>query len=236
MFFYRDNNVYRLLSRALESPSSESVSSTTSSAARTGFHSNCVYRDDLRSRVGSKSALGEYMSGLYETSAFMVASRDTVQNLVRTGKAIAETEGNVLGGLILSIISMLSKYCPQSFEDSNEDLTNWLKLTIEGSRRSRVGASKSDALPDKGAMLSLLSAIKLSAPYLWPVDVAGSSPTNGRKSISKSLLKSTKTSEKNDMCDALFNWCANCSDAAACYALSEVCCIVYLYCKVTTRY
>ena len=162
------------------------------------------------------------MSGLYETAAFMVATRDTVQNLVCAGKSIAEAETGMLGGLFLSLISMLSKYCPQSFEGSNQDLSGWLKFTIEGHKRSRGGASRPDAPADKNATLSLLSTVKLSASFLWPVCQVEISSSSGRKSISKPLSKKSSVSDKNDLCDALFGWCTSCTEPTLCYALAEV--------------
>lgn len=228
-----DNTVYRLLGQALESPCSSDA--TRASSTNSSFHSNCAYRDDLRERVKSKSALGEYMSCLYETAAFMVASRDTVQSLLRAGMAVAGDGDDA--AVVLNLLSMLAKYCPQSFEGFEADIVTWLRVTVEAdtvSRKGRVSpltsfrsnlftysnAAKKPTrvrssgvvvehtdLADKASTLSLVSIVKLSAAFLWPLPQLGCS--NG--------------SDTCELCDALLSWSRHCSDPEVCFALSEVC-------------
>ena len=79
------------------------------------------------------------MSCLYETAAFMVASRDTVQSLLRAGLAVAGDRERA--SFVLSLLSMLSKYCPQSFEGFEADIVNWLCVAVESDSGSRKGIS-----------------------------------------------------------------------------------------------
>lgn len=217
--FYRDNTVYRLLSQALESPA-------TADIRRSAFHSNCASRDDLRSRVGTKTPLGEYMSCLFETAAFMVASRDTVQNLLQAGCIAMLRDSRKTapgGGLFLSLITILSKYCPQSFEGSSAHVQNWLSHSIQGSndaRRRSLSQSSRFQLADKDSTLLLLTITKLSSAYIWREQLVDQA--SGRKTVPKTLRTDGAVEESSALCEALLGWCKTCSDSKACYALSEV--------------
>lgn len=215
--------MYRLLSRALDSQ--HSVSAKSLPCSSNGFHSDCAYRDDLRSRVGSKTPLGEYLSCLYETASFMIGSQSMMQLIIGAGITTAQpqkhAESNDIGNLLLNLLSLFSKYCPESFEDSNEAISEWLQLIICGggkhSRDKHAKSSKNVFLVDKNNALLLLSVVKLSANFLWPTK------EGNREELKNSVQPNVAAiRDSNSLCDFLFRCAKMCSDPDVCYSLSQV--------------
>lgn len=220
---------------------------------RTGFHANIVYRDDVRARFGSKTPLGEYAGCLYEMSAFMVANRNTVQHLLMgvasliTRSAATDSKKTKQDATItnaelsiLNVLSVLAKYCPQSYEGAH-DLVNDLLDSVVGveaeaktvetaAKSSKKSKSDSTVAPDATELLviknrdilsQLLTMIKGTAQYLWPLEVAQSDASEKPNQRRASQEPAPRGSVDNKLCRALLDYGARCSETEACYALAE---------------
>jgi hypothetical protein len=247
--------------RLFSEVSSRSSSSTpgNSSAEKKGFHQFIVQRDDLRARLGSKSPVGEYASCLFETAAFMVANRNTIMALLqcgtlfpsrlriedsRKGKPNHDRAVNSVEALILGLLTMLSKYCPQSFENCGDEIKDWLECTVSevsaapsDSRqlnRSRISESKGNdsiaeeymaaksviSIRDQASTEALLAIVRQTAAYIW--DTLPERVKSDNKSKQNRVADTALNS--NNLCNSLFSWGARCSDPDASNLLLAAAC------------
>lgn len=116
----KDKNVFKLLKRAV-SPEDSVIG-------------NIENRSDLKGRVDSKSALGEYVGRLYDSAAFMVIGENMAAHLLQLmAAAPAEVAAPVSGEL-----DFITKHSSSVFDSCAEDLQDWITSARASKSRSSV--------------------------------------------------------------------------------------------------
>lgn len=116
----KDKNVFKLLKRAV-SPEDSIIG-------------NIENRNDLRGRVDSKSALGEYVARLYDSAAFMLIGEGMASLLLQLmASASAEVAAPIAG-----MLDYVTKHSAAVFDSCSEDLQDWIASTRASKSRSAV--------------------------------------------------------------------------------------------------
>lgn len=68
-----------------------------------------IYRDDLKQRLDSKSALGEYVGNLYDSAGYMIANQSVVSSLL----TYTHGAGSYQSAIVATLLTMLAKHFSQ---------------------------------------------------------------------------------------------------------------------------
>lgn len=80
-------------------------------------------RDDLKQRLDSKSALGEYVGNLYDSASYMTANQSVVHSLLAyTHGAAGSDTDTEQSAVVATLLTLLAKHSPQ-VPDKNTDKT-----------------------------------------------------------------------------------------------------------------
>ena len=116
----KDKNVFKLLRQA--------------TCAEDDIIVSLKNRDDLKGRVDSRSALGEYVGRLFDMAGYLVVNENMVELCLRM---LAETPSETSSGPS-EVLASLAKHCPHAFEQSAKNLQEWLKALKTSKSRPTV--------------------------------------------------------------------------------------------------
>ena len=116
----KDKNVFKLLRQA--------------TCAEDDIIVSLKNRDDLKGRVDSRSALGEYVGRLFDMADYLVVNENMVELCLRM---LAETPSETSSGPS-EVLASLAKHCPHAFEQSAKNLQEWLKALKTSKSRPTV--------------------------------------------------------------------------------------------------
>ncbi|CAM8921419.1 unnamed protein product [Rhodiola kirilowii] len=108
-----DVNIWRILTTFLDSDTSS--------------HLACVLRDDLLKILGENHCLYDFLSALSVKFSYVLFDKEHVQELLLEA-SVQKADGNYLHMLsCMSILAILSQYCPSLFSGAEKDVMSLLK-------------------------------------------------------------------------------------------------------------
>jgi sister chromatid cohesion protein PDS5 len=110
----KDRNIYKLLARAAQ------PLDATSEVFKG--------RDDVRSRVDSKSALGEFVGRLCDTAGYLIANEDIIDTLVNHASSLKPDSENA--STVASLLALMAKVAPKAFSVSADGMRDWLNTQL----------------------------------------------------------------------------------------------------------
>ena len=116
----KDKNVFKLLRQATRAEDDIIVSLQN--------------RDDLKGRVDSRSALGEYVGRLFDTAGYLVVN----ENMAELCLQMLSESPPEISGKASAMLASVVKHCPRAFEHSADGLQQWLEMLKASKSRSSV--------------------------------------------------------------------------------------------------
>lgn len=202
-----------------------------------GEYAGCLYEMSAF-MIANRNTIQHLLKGV---ASLMARASAPESKKGRQDAAIANVELSALNAL-----AMLAKYCPQSFEGAQDFIKDILDriVGIDGDVKASEATSKStkraksEALEDanndgllviknRDLLGQILTIIKGTAPFLWPLDSAEAEQPekpNQRRASHEPTSRSSSLKIENNLCHALLDYASRCSETEACYALAETAC------------
>jgi hypothetical protein len=150
LLLVKDKTVFRLLLNSLSSADS--------------IGDACAHRDDLRQRLDSKSALGEYVACLYDAASHKVANKGSVTDILNyTVSSSSGDYGPEFQSVTSTLLTALAKHIPHAFKDSARLLEAWLRKCSDVSRETTTVVQGLMEKKDKKKGTSITSQAMIAA-------------------------------------------------------------------------